>query len=289
MLPQIEKLGGDNFIQRATHFMVQARQQDPLGGMWDAGDLNWWFRFEDFDSEDNQWFWISEKTLGITLIAGTALDYEFLPELGENKLVQAMFRKALARVLELSHLTKSESVVLLRESHRALRAIAETEGYRASGRVYKMAARELDASLHAPFLPDGYAVRHLEASDLSGGGTPVLHLTREAYERVARTPLYRQDMHLVVVSSRGRVAAECMCWLDEANAIGVIEPVRTHDDFQKRGLGRALLLEACRRMVTEGMRLAKTTYDPSSYAASKLYASVGFRDVFDRLEYVREG
>jgi len=61
----------------------------------------------------------------------------------------------------------------------------------------------------------------------------------------------------------------------------VFEPVGTHPDHQKRGLGKAVMTEGLRRMQRLGVMLATV----SSYgdAAHALYQSMGFTD-FDLLE-----
>jgi hypothetical protein len=51
-----------------------------------------------------------------------------------------------------------------------------------------------------------------------------VHISAAMYRRVQETTLYRADMHLVVVAPDGRIAAECICWVDPVNSIGVFEP-----------------------------------------------------------------
>lgn len=61
------------------------------------------------------------------------------------------------------------------------------------------------------------------------------------------------------------------------NGVGLFEPVATHPDFQRRGLGKAVMAEGFRRMKAAGMRRATLGFDPDNVAARALYTSLGFR------------
>jgi GNAT superfamily N-acetyltransferase len=108
----------------------------------------------------------------------------------------------------------------------------------------------------------------------------------EWYKNVQRVPLYRRDLDLVAVASDGELAAFCTVWFDDVLRTAVFEPVGTHPDHQKRGLGKAVMTEGLRR----AERLGATLATVSSYgkAAHALYESMGFTE-FDLLEpWIRE-
>jgi ribosomal protein S18 acetylase RimI-like enzyme len=62
---------------------------------------------------------------------------------------------------------------------------------------------------------------------------------------------YPAGWDMVVVDPAGRLAAFCIGWLDCENADGYLEPVGTHPEFQRQGLGRTLLADCvvCRLLV----------------------------------------
>jgi GNAT superfamily N-acetyltransferase len=91
-----------------------------------------------------------------------------------------------------------------------------------------------------------------------------------------RAPLYRRDLDLVVVAPGGELAAFCTLWYDDATRTAAFEPVGTHPDHQRRGLGRALMAEGLRRVAVLGATL--TTVGAYSEAAHALYSSTGFTD-----------
>lgn len=103
--------------------------------------------------------------------------------------------------------------------------------------------------------------------------------TAEGYEGVRRTATYRDDLHVLVEAPDGTMAASTIMWLDEANRTAEFEPVGTHPDYRRLGLGTAMLLH--------GMRLARdagaTHMTVACYGASGLprarglYYGTGFR------------
>jgi len=96
------------------------------------------------------------------------------------------------------------------------------------------------------------------------------------YHNVQRAPLYRRDLDLVAVAPDGELAAFCTVWFDDVTRTAAFEPVGTHPDHQRRGLGRALMAEGLRRAARLGATLC--TVGSYSEAAGALYASVGFTE-----------
>jgi mycothiol synthase len=92
------------------------------------------------------------------------------------------------------------------------------------------------------------------------------------FANVQRGPLYRRDLDIVAVTDDGQVAAFCTAFYDDAtrSAVGVL--VGTAAPHWRRGLGKAVLCEAIRRLQSLGCTrmIAKAT-DP---AADALYGSV---------------
>jgi len=96
------------------------------------------------------------------------------------------------------------------------------------------------------------------------------------YRNVQRAPLYRSDLDLVAVAPNGELAAFCTVWFDDVTRTATFDPVGTHPDHQRRGLGRALMAEGLRRAAELGATLC--TVGSFSDAAGALYASVGFTE-----------
>jgi GNAT superfamily N-acetyltransferase len=97
------------------------------------------------------------------------------------------------------------------------------------------------------------------------------------YEQFIGSAAYDGERDLFVRSPDGQGASACTIWLDPVNAVGLFEPVGTHPDFQRKGLGKAVMVEGMRRMKAAGMRWAVLGFDPNNEAARALYTSLGFR------------
>ena len=103
-----------------------------------------------------------------------------------------------------------------------------------------------------------------------------------------RSPVYVPEHEIFVTAADGQVASYCIIWTDELNKIGLFEPVGTHPDFQRKGLGKSLLFEGLRRLKFEGMRDASICAESTNPAAIHLYESVGFQKVKRLLTFTRK-
>jgi ribosomal protein S18 acetylase RimI-like enzyme len=90
---------------------------------------------------------------------------------------------------------------------------------------------------------------------------------------------------VVAAAPDGQIGAFCIAWPDSVNRVGLFEPVGTHPDFQRKGLGKAVMHEALRRLQACGMRQAIVSTSLDNLPAIKLYEAVGFQ-VIDQLDMV---
>jgi GNAT superfamily N-acetyltransferase len=143
------------------------------------------------------------------------------------------------------------------------------------------------ADLEQPALPEGFRFRN---ADQAGPQAAVrAHVdawapstyTAEGYQGVRQTTTYRGDLHVLVEAPDGTMAASTIMWLDEANRTAEFEPVGTHPDYRRLGLGTAMLWH--------GMHLARDAGAthmtvaclgaPGHPNARGLYYGVGFRPI----------
>lgn len=148
-------------------------------------------------------------------------------------------------------------------------------------------ARGGQTPVPAATLPDGFTIRPL------AGATEVaayVELHRAAFgsdnmtvawrARTLERPEYLPDLDLVVEAPAGRLAAFCVGWISTSGhgdaLIGQIEPLGVHPDYRQLGLGRAVLLEALRRLGRRGVATIVVETDDFRDAAVTLYTSTGF-------------
>lgn len=138
--------------------------------------------------------------------------------------------------------------------------------------------------IEEPRLPDGFRFR--TAAEAGPAATVQAHVdawaptgyTAESYEDLRHTATYRADLHLLVEAPDGTMAASTIMWLDDVNHTAEFEPVGTHPQYRRQGLGTAMLLH--------GMHLARAAGAtqmtvaclgaPGHPRARGLYYGVGF-------------
>jgi ribosomal protein S18 acetylase RimI-like enzyme len=137
------------------------------------------------------------------------------------------------------------------------------------------------AEVADPVLPAGYrlgAVR--DRDDVVGrveahrAAFAASDLTLEKYERVRRTWPYRPELDRIITTEDGVVVAFCTAWIDEQNASGLLEPVGTEPAHQRRGLAKAVCLDALQALADAGAGSVQVAYE--SDAALATYRAPGF-------------
>ena len=152
--------------------------------------------------------------------------------------------------------------------------------------------RPLAEPVETTELPEGYVLRHVGAEDVERrvevhrAAFDPSKVTVKAYLALRELPPYRADLDVVVEAPDGSFAAYALAWLDEENGVGELEPVGTHPEHQKLGLGKAACLEACRRLRAAGAHDA-VVYSLAGYHAGRLYEAAGFETVDRHIEYRR--
>ena len=139
--------------------------------------------------------------------------------------------------------------------------------------VFEHRVRSLAEPVEVSPLPDGYALRHVGPEDVERRvevHRAAFHpskVTVPGYRALQQVPPYRAD-------------------LDDENGIGELEPVGTHPGHQRLGLGKAVCLEACRRLRELGADTA-IVYSVAGYHAGRLYAAAGFEQLDRHIELRR--
>jgi mycothiol synthase len=147
--------------------------------------------------------------------------------------------------------------------------------------------RSLDEPLPEPPIIPGYTIRSqgdglelLERCYASGLGfhNDDIHVARDNrdhsdwYHHIQTAPLYRRDLDIVAVASDGSIASFCTIWFDDVSRTAYIEPVATVPAHQRKGLGKAVLMEGLHRLKRMGCKVAFV--GGYSKAANALYFSV---------------
>lgn len=111
--------------------------------------------------------------------------------------------------------------------------------------------------------------------------------TEALYQNVMESPGYAPERELVVVAPSGDFAAFATMWYDTLNGSGLFEPVGTHSDYRRLGLGRAILAAGMQRMQRAGLHNAMVMYANSNESSGPLYRSVGFEPTWLINDYTK--
>ena len=135
-----------------------------------------------------------------------------------------------------------------------------------------------------PTLPDGFTLRTL-AGEQEAAAYSELHraafrstsMTPEWRARTLRMPQYRPELDLVITAPDGTLAAFCVGWFEPLRKSTQIEPIGVHPRFQRRGLGRVLLLEMLHRFRAHEANRAFIEPFADNAAIHRACESVGFK------------
>ncbi len=184
------------------------------------------------------------------------------------------------------HEGKEQLTIWVHEINHSHQELLSRRGYTRQNFQEYQRRRDMSLPILTVPLPHGYTIRALGSDDELPARSwlswrafhpdePDEHYKGwEWYRNIQRAPMYRRDLDLVAVAPDGELAAFCTLWFDEFTRTASFEPVGTHPDHQRKGVGKALLTEGLLRVQRLGATLA--TVGSYSQSASALYASVGF-------------
>jgi len=149
--------------------------------------------------------------------------------------------------------------------------------------------RKLSLSIPVPEykLPDGFTIRNVKGSEdylqvkevLSSVFSHCSNMTEKQFETYTTASFYNKELDLVVVTPDGMTfAAFCTIRMDPLSKIAEFEPVGTHPDYRKLGLGKALLCEGLARLRKYHPAMVCIGGAATTEAANRLYDSIGFAD-----------
>ncbi len=259
----------------ATALLQRARRGDPEGGIWEAADVQWWWRAARRSDEVKKLFWVDDEgpVAGVLLTSWSDDDWQCDPivVLGASGVV---LNDLWSRTLELaSRHAPTGFTVPVNDDDRVFREMALQSGLAAGEQDN---TKWMDAA-DRPVLSqpaEGFVL-----TDRTQRQNAPHHMQQRSGEHVAERleecPLYDPELDLIFESTDGWVAGYSLYWFDPTTKVGLVEPVRVEDEFQRKGLARAMLSAGIERLAMKGAARIKVSC--SSDAACALYESVGFR------------
>jgi ribosomal protein S18 acetylase RimI-like enzyme len=266
---------GHEALLLTSSLLQRARRADPTAGLWEAADVQWWWRRPRESDAVPQPFWLDDDgpVAAVLLTSWPRGRWQCDPLLVPGTTDVGM-DELWSRAWE--HCTTHASgplEVLVRDDDPVLRDLVETSGLTPGEHGAQTWMDAADRPVVRP-LPEGFTL----VDRVGRAGTP--HPMRERNgdqvgDRLAETPLYDPALDLAVETADGELAAYSLYWHDPTTGVGLVEPVRVEDAFQRRGLARAMITAGLERLAERGATRLKIGF--SSGEAKALYTGLGFR------------
>lgn len=286
--------GGEQDLRRMEGLVEEAWAQ--LGPRFECavGDLSWrMYRSELVHPRENIHLWESDggELLGFAwFYLNGDVDLMVYPRAHCDAVVPRMVAWAEARFAEPGSTDRPDRRLFAwaLDSNEPLVSALLACGLARTPRCYLNLWRSLEAPVEPAALPEGYRARAVVGPEEAAPRAAVHRaafgsnrVSAEVYRRLMAAPRYRADLDVVVVAPGGDFAAMALGWLDDRNRVGELEPVGTAPAHRRRGLARAAVLAALRRMQEAGATAAVVYALEEDEASVDLYQSAGF-SVIDR-------
>ncbi len=275
---------GLDYLEAVTALLQRVRRAHPTKGLYQAAEIQFWWSVRRPTDDLGQLFWFDD--LGRPAAAVTVTDF------GDGS--------------SLVYADPTLAVIVMPDAapewvaHVVERGLAHVAG--CGIRNVELEIDRADEVMRNVFLDHGFTIRGDAVVEcwLDANSRPEIsslhadyrlfnrnetmerpyHLVRpgrpDVEERLQQTSLYRSDLDLVVLDRNDDPAAYGLFWYDPVTATGVVEPMRTHDDHQRRGLARHILTSGIDLLAREGAERISIGYEPDNPASGQLYRSIGF-------------
>lgn len=269
------KASGREGLALASELLQRARLADPHGGIWEAADVQWWWRQRRASDDVEQPFWLGAQgpVAGVLMTSWRddrwQCDPIVLPSVADIDPGLVWTR---AHDLVSTH-ARGAIEVNPRDDDATFTGMVTDAGLIA-GTQWTIAWMAPQDRSNPRSPADGFTI----VDRASRGDTPHAMISRngpEVAERLLQCPLYDAELDLSVETNDGRSAGYSLYWFDPVTRVGMVEPMRVEDTFQRHGLATAMLLDGINRLVRRGAERLKISF--VTEAASAFYQSVGFR------------
>ena len=270
---------GFDALEGVTRLLQRVRGAHPTAGLYEAADLQWWWRIPRATDDVPQLFWVDELGHPEAAVIATAwsdriaLDPMVLPDATPDWVAHVV-RRGLAHAHDLGF-----ELVRLEVGHSddVLRDVLVGHGFEVGDEVVVEAWLAADDRPQTSALHEGYRLSNRAATiDRPHHMINAERGHPDPEPRLGQTSLYRADLDLVVHDSSGEVAAYGLFWYDPVTATGLVEPMRTEDTHQRRGLARHVLTTGIALLAEAGATRIKICFEPDNEASKGLYLDVGF-------------
>lgn len=275
---------GLDYLKSVIELLQRVRLAHPTKGMYQAAEMEWWWTVSRSTDALGQLFWFDELDRPAAAVIATDWGNGSSAVYEETTLVVIVLPDAtadwVAHVIErgLAHAAEAGIGAVELEVDRAddiIRDVLFSHGFtiKEDGLIECW----LNAKNRPGISPLHENYRLSSRRDLRDRPHHMTSPRRpDIEERIDQLSIYRSDLDLVVLDRDDNPAAYGLFWYDPVTATGVVEPMRTLDDHQRRGLGRHILTTGIDLLAQAGAERITIGFEPENPASGPLYLSVGF-------------
>lgn len=269
---------GVAYLEAITRLLQRGRNLHPTKGVYEAAEMLWWWAEIPRPTDNlNQLFWFDDSdTPEAAVILTDWSDWVSMDPIVLPGATPAWVSHVVSRGLTHADNAGFGSVQLeVDRDDSVMHEVLSNLGFTIKEEGYVESWLDADNRPAISPLGDGYRLlSRAETKHLAHHMAPRHHPDLE--QRLLETPLYRADLDLVVVDDNDACAAYGLCWYDAETSTGVIEPMRTEEAHQRKGLARHILTTGIDRLATAGAERISIVFEPDNPASSRLYPDVGF-------------
>ncbi len=155
-------------------------------------------------------------------------------------------------------------------------------------------ARSLNEPIPEYPLPPGFSLRCVQGEDevenlvaLHRAAFGTENMTVEERLAIMRAPQYERELDLLAIAPTGELAAFCICGIENKN-ISYTDPIGAHKNYQRLGLGKAVLCAGLQILKQRGIERAELGTSSENIVMQQLATKLGFVVISESLWFSKK-
>ena len=266
-----ELLRGLERLNATTFVLQRSRLEEPNTGIWDAADVQWWWRRPRVTDDLALPVWFDEVG-PVAAVGLSAWDNTWQTDAFVESSVVPLEEVWNETITAINQFPIHPCRLILTERNDQLMELALKSGFKLTDEMSGTTWLNIDERPEVRYI-DGFTVKDRTAR--SQLVHPMVARNGEFVEsRLQECSLYDPTLDLVIEDDDGNVAGYALFWFDKTTLVGMLEPMRVEESFQRRGLASILITTGLDRLARKGARRVKVGFE--SEAAASLYLGIGF-------------
>jgi ribosomal protein S18 acetylase RimI-like enzyme len=281
--------GGLADLRKIQALLRDGQARFPFNGYMHPGDVEWWLFYNPYGDLPADFLHLWEDERGNLLAFSVLQELErtigfFMhPDQRHADMANHLLEWSETALRAMQTNETESSIEMVFSGDTLLMDLLAARGY-TQHPYLTLFSRDLTQPIPEIVLPAGY--RFLERMtpafmqervNIHVGGFRHSRMTAAYYRNFMKSaPLYQPELDVIAATDDGRGVSAAILWADELSQTAEFEPVATHHEFQRRGIGRAVLREGMRRLQARGIKQATVMTKTEDTQNVAFYLNAGF-------------